>query len=210
MGTRRELKLCASRGAHQTSVEQNAGCTQAEFPLPPLLTGEWPGPPGGDDPLWDSRECGNRGARPQLFRAQQGATYTAPGLPRPRALICWWRPSLPAAASQSGLTSPLPGCVAWGGAKRRLRGVFGARRPPASALWKENWAPLTVNSATIRVTQLPLSPRPGVSAPAGGRLAVSGAALSLPPRRSSDARGAQDPTPPEEAPPSSAISTLAY
>lgn len=147
---------------------------------------------------------------PDRSFAEQGATYTAPGLLRPRALICWWRRSLPAAASQSGLTSPLPGCVAWGGAKRRLQGVLGARSPPASALWKENWAPLKVNSATNRVTQLPLSPRPGVSDPAGGRPAVSRAALRLLPRRSSDARVAQDPTPPEEAPPSSVISTLAY
>lgn len=149
----------------------------SRVPPPSLLTEEWPGPPGGDDPLRDSRGCGNQGARSQLCRAQQGATYTAPGLLQPRALICWWCRSLPAAASQSGLTSPLPGCVAWGGAKRLLQGVLGARRPPASALWKENWAPLTVNSATNRVTQLPLSPRPGVSDPAGEQPAESRAAL---------------------------------
>lgn len=101
----------------------------------------------------------------------------APAAPRLNLLVV---PSLPAAASQSGLTSPLPGCVAWGGAKRRLQGVLGARRPPASALWKENWAPLTVNSATNRVTQLPLSPRPGVSDPTGEQPAESRAALCRP------------------------------
>lgn len=140
MGISHELKtVCKPQGT------PNIKCAKCGVPSthaePPLLgTEEWPKPPGPGDPQWYSRGCGKQGAWSPLCRAQQGATYTAPGRRLPRSLICWRWPSVPTPASQRGLTSPLPGCAAWGGAKRRLEKAPGARRPPASALREESWA----------------------------------------------------------------------